>query len=96
MLKLAVVAVLISLFVNKCNGYWLGELMDNVRSSPEEAGHFEGDMMLSKEQRRNLKFSPRNGLILDKYKWPKEDGKAIVSYYIDSEFGECPVESSTC
>lgn len=93
MLKLAVVLLLIALFVNKCNGYWLAEQLKSSAKSPEEAGYYEGDMILSKEQRRNLKVGPRNGLIVDKYKWPKEDDKAVVSYYVDSEFCEYRVAS---
>lgn len=44
-------------------------------------GNFQGDMILSKQQIRNLNFTPRNGLINKRYRWPKNnEGNVIVPY----------------
>lgn len=44
-------------------------------------GNFEGDMILSDEQLRNLDFGPRNGLVHKKFRWPKNSkGEVIVPY----------------
>lgn len=44
-------------------------------------GNFQGDMILSKRQIRNLNFSPRNGLIYKRYRWPKNEEKNVVVTY---------------
>ena len=58
-----------------------------TKLNPEEVGgNFEGDMILSDKQMRNLHYMPRNGRIDAKYRWSKQDGMVIVPYKFDSEY----------
>lgn len=56
------------------------ELEEGELEGEEVGGNFQGDMILNKEQVRNLHFNPRNGLINERFRWPKENGKVTVSY----------------
>lgn len=54
-------------------------------------GNFQGDMILTEKQRRNLEFGPRNGLVDQRFRWPKNrNGKVVVPYEFKNrrEFSE--------
>lgn len=57
------------------------DLSENDISYEEIGGNFQGDMILSDRQIRNLGFNPRNGLVHNRFRWPKNAaGKVIVPY----------------
>lgn len=54
--------------------------------NPEEiGGNFEGDMILNDRQMRRLHFSPRNGRVDTRYRWPMKNGVVTVLYQFDSD-----------
>lgn len=56
-----------------------------VKNPEEVGGGFEGDMVLSERQMRRLHYTPRNGRVDKRYRWPKKDGTVMVLYQFESD-----------
>lgn len=67
----------------------LNDIPHRELKGEEIGGNFQGDMILSKEQFRNLNYSPRNGIRDSRFRWPKNDkGKVIVPYIFNGDHGK--------
>lgn len=62
---------------------------ENEENPEEVGGNFEGDMIMSETQLRDLHYGPRNGRLSKASRWPKKDGIVTVPYRFDSDSDYC-------
>lgn len=59
--------------------------MESSASPEEMGGNFEGDMVLVRDQKRNLHINPSTGIINQFYRWIKQPNGAVnVPYRIQA------------
>lgn len=61
---------------------------DSTLTGEMVGGNFQGDMILSAEQLRNLNFGPRNGMVNRRARWPKNKRRKVVIPYAYRNPGE--------